>query len=135
MRRAALAALLVAAVAAVAGAAVPASWTPEQWKDLSTLELTTQAPGQEPHTFPVWLAVVDGQVYVRLGSRAAGRVETTTTAPWIGVTVGGRHFDHVRGVPAPEDAARVNEAMAAKYWSDLLIRWFPHPLTLRLVPE
>jgi hypothetical protein len=130
-----LRAVVALLVAVAAAGAVPSSWTPERWKDLSTLELTTQAPGEPPHTFPVWLVVVDGDLYVRLGSRAAGRVEQSTTAPWLGVTVGGRHFDHVRGVEAPEDAARVGEAMASKYWTDLLIRWFPHPLTLRLVPE
>ena len=42
------------------------------------------------------------------------------------------YLDHNSTTPiAPEVAA----AMADKYWSDIFIRWFPHPLTLRLVPD
>jgi len=41
----------------------------------------------------------------------------------------------VRAVPAPDYAERVAKAMAAKYWSDLIVHHFSHPLTLRLVPE
>jgi len=38
-------------------------------------------------------------------------------------------------IETPEAAQRVADAMAAKYWSDLVIRFLPHPMTLRLVPE
>jgi hypothetical protein len=44
-------------------------------------------------------------------------------------------FDHVKGTPAPEMAEKVSAAMGAKYWSDFFIRWFEHPLTLRLELE
>jgi hypothetical protein len=79
--------------------------------------------------------VIDDQVYVRLGTRAADRVNENTTAPMLGVEVAGQRFDRVRAVPAPEYAERVAEAIADKYTSDLFIRWMSHPLTLRLVPE
>ena len=36
---------------------------------------------------------------------------------------------------APESVEHVAHSMAEKYWSDLIIRHFDHPLTMRLVPE
>jgi hypothetical protein len=69
---------------------------------------------------------------VRLGSRAAERIETNETGSEIAVRVGDLQFDHVRVEKAPELADRVAEQMAEKYWSDIFIRFFPHPLTLRL---
>ena len=130
LTRLAMAALLVAAAAAPA-----ADWTPDLWVDVDTLELRTTDPGADPHWSKVWVAVVDDAVYVRLGNRAAGRIERNTTAPFVAVRVGGHEFERVRAVPAPEMAERVANEMAEKYWTDLLIRIFPHPLTLRLVPE
>jgi hypothetical protein len=111
-----------------------AAWQPAAWASEDTLELRTQAPGEEPYWFPVWLVVIDDQVYVRLGSRAADRVEANTTKPILGVRIAGAEFPSVKGVPAPESAEKVNAMMADKYWSDLGIRLLPHPLTLRLEP-
>ncbi|MFN8545046.1 MAG: hypothetical protein U0807_12700 [Candidatus Binatia bacterium] len=125
----------VLALLLFAGAARANWWSPVAWKDESTLELRTTDPGQEPHWSTVWLVVVDGRVYVRLGARAAGRVERNATKPFVDVRVAGQEFRHVHAVPAPEEARRVGEAMAAKYWSDVLVRQVAHPLTLRLVPE
>ena len=123
-----------------AGTLLPASgraadWTPPAWAGVSTLELRTTAAGEAAHWSPLWLVVVDDQLYVRLGSRAAGRVDRNTTTPIVGVRIAGRQFDRVRGEPVPEMAGRVAEAMAAKYWFDLLVRHVDHPLTLRLVAE
>ncbi len=115
--------------------AAQAAWEPAAWAAQETVELRTADPGEAPHWFPVWLVVIDGQLYVRLGSRAAGRVERSTTAPDLGVRIAGREFDRVKGVAAPEMAEQVARAMADKYWSDLFVRLFPHPLTLRLEPE
>lgn len=123
-------ALLVATSAARA-----ADWSPALWVDQSTIELCTTDPGADPHWFKVWVAVLDDQVYVRLGSRAAGRIERNVTAPSVGVRVAGAEFPRVRAEPAPEMADRVAAELAEKYWTDLLVRFFPHPLTLRLVPE
>ena len=115
--------------------ALAAEWSPAAFAKEDTLKLHTVGPEEGAYSFPVWLVVVDGQVYVRLGARAANRVERNTTAPYVGVEVAGQRFDHVRGVPEPEYADRVSKAMAEKYTSDILVRWFSHPLTLRLVAE
>jgi len=128
--------LAVAALVALAAAPVGAAeWKPRMYSAESTLELRTTAPGEGDHWFPVWLVVLDDQVYVRLGTRAAGRIEQNTTKPYVGVRVAGGQFDRIKGVPAPESAERVARAMADKYWSDVIIRHMAHPLTLRLAPE
>lgn len=110
-----------------------ASWNPHTYAGASTLELRTTAAGEGEHWFPVWLVVIDDQVYVRLGPRAAGRIDRNTTAPWVGVRVGGQQFDRVKAALAPDYVERVAKAMADKYWSDVLIRHMSHPMTLRLV--
>jgi hypothetical protein len=127
-------ALLVLLLATAATAASTGEWNPAAWSTASTVELRTEAAGEGPHWFPVWLVVVDGQVYVRLGNRAASRVERNTTAPYVGVKILGQEFDRVRAVPAPDYVDRVAHAMAAKYWGDVLVRHVSHPMTLRLVP-
>lgn len=112
-----------------------ATWAPDTFAKDDTLQLRTIAASEGEHWFKVWLVVIDGQLYVRLGTRAAERVQNNTTAPYLGVEVAGQRFDHVRGVPAPEYADRVAKAMADKYTSDIFVHLFSHPLTLRLVPE
>lgn len=118
-----------------AAAGLPAGWQPDAIAKQNTIKLRTTAREEGEHWFPVWVVVLDEQVYVRLGSRAATRAEQNTTAPYLGVEVNGQKFAKVRGVPAPESAERVAAAMAAKYWSDIFVRYMSHPLTLRLVPE
>jgi len=110
-------------------------WTPEAWSQHDTLELRTNVPGEGEYWFPVWLVVLDDQVYVRLGSKAAGRVEKNETKPYLGVRIAGLQFDRVKETPAPEMADRVAAAIGDKYWSDVLLRWLDHPLTLRLEPD
>ncbi|TMA37434.1 MAG: hypothetical protein E6J79_10430 [Deltaproteobacteria bacterium] len=132
MSRALMVAALVALVAAPARAA---EWKPRTYASENRLELRTTAPGEGDHWFPVWVVVLDDQVYVRLGTRAAGRIERNTTKPYVGVRVAGEQFERIKGVPAPESVERVARAMADKYWSDVIIRHMDHPLTLRLVPE
>jgi hypothetical protein len=119
----------------IAATPAAADWTPALWADEDTLELRTTAPEADAHWFPVWLAVLDGAVYVRLGNRAAGRWERNTDRPYVGVRIAGAEFDRVRTEEAPDMAERVAREIAEKYWSDIFIRFFPHPLTLRLVPE
>jgi hypothetical protein len=129
-------ALAIAALAGVTAAAPATSqWNPRAWTEEGTLELRTQAPGEPEHWFKVWLVVIDGNLYVRLGGPASARFQSNVGRPIVGVRVAGQQFDRIRGVPAPDYADRVMRAMADKYWSDLLMRWFSHPLTLRLVPE
>jgi hypothetical protein len=58
-----------------------------------------------------------------------------TTAPIVAVRIGGHEYPRVRAEEAAAMAAPVASAMGEKYWSDVLIRHFPHPLTMRLAPE
>jgi hypothetical protein len=125
---------LAALVLVVASGAAAADWKPAAYATANTLELRTVGPEEGEHWFPVWLVVIDDQVYVRLGSRAASRIEKNTTAPYVSVKVLGEQFERVKGVPAPEYVDRVAQAMAAKYWSDVIVHHMSHPMTLRLVP-
>jgi hypothetical protein len=126
--------LCSASLAAAEPAAAP-GWNPNAWLDESTIELRTTAPGEEPHWFKVWLVVLDGQLYVRLGSRAAGRFESNQTRPVLAIRIAGQEFPEVTGVAVPDMTAQVAAAMADKYWSDVFVHWVNHPLTLRLSPK
>src|SRR5262245_60754777 len=100
-------ALVIGYLSTAGSAAAAADWDPAAFAAESTLELKTTAASEGEHWFPVWLVVVDDQVYVRLGSRAAGRIERNTTAPYVDVRVGGREFDHVKAVAMPDKTAVV----------------------------
>lgn len=115
-------------------AAANDDWTPADWVEEETIELGTTEPGEELYSFPVWLVVIDGDVYVRLGSRAAERFEESTTKPHMKVEMAGKSFAKVEGIPAPDKADHVAELMGDKYWSDIFIQFMPHPLTLKLSP-
>lgn len=131
--------LLAVVVVAVVGllttgsGAIAGTWDPDAFAKHDVIKLRTNCGSEGQYSFPVWLVVVDRHVFVRLGSRAADRVECTPGMV-IGVEIGDQRFDSVRAVASPEMADRVAKAMADKYPSDLLVRWFPHPLTLRLDP-
>ena len=125
--------LLVAFSLVLSAGAARADWTPSAFAAEETLEFLTIEEGEE-HWSPVWLVVIDDQVYVRLGSRAAGRYEGNATKPYLKVRIAGQQFDTVLGDPAPVMAEAVDTAMASKYWSDIFIRYAAHPLTLRLTP-
>ena len=100
--------------------------------DEATLEVLTVDHAGHEHWSKFWWVIVDGQLYLRLGSRGADRIEGNRNKPFVSVKIGGQRFDDVRAIPAPEKAEAVAEAMAKKYTLDLLIRYFPHPLTVRL---
>ena len=127
--------LLVAWGALTSSPGLPAGWNPDAIAKQNTIKLRTIGPREGEYWFPVWVVVLGRDVYVRLGSRAARRVQENTVAPYLGVEVEGQRFDKVQGVPAPESAQQVAAAMAEKYWSDIVVRYMSHPLTLRLVPE
>lgn len=132
-----LLAIASVAVVACAGAASPTidHWDPAAFHDLPTLEFKTVGADEGEHWSTVWLAVIDGQVYVRLGARAAARMRGNTTAPIVAVRIGGHEYPRVRAEEAAAMAPPVAAAMGDKYWSDVLIRHFPHELTMRLTPE
>jgi len=79
------AALLLSTLLATPSAA--AEWTPHAYAGASTIELRTVAAGEGEHWFPVWVVVIDDQVYIRLGPRAAGRIEKNQAAPYLGVRI------------------------------------------------
>jgi hypothetical protein len=58
-----------------------------------------------------------------------------TSAPLVEVRIGGREYEHVRAEETAAMAARVGAAMGEKYWSDRVVRYVPHPLTMRLQPD
>ncbi len=109
-------------------------WMPAGWTDLDTLEMSTVGAEEGEHWFKVWLVVIDDGLYVRLGTRAVERVRHNTAAPYVGIRIAGQQFDRVKLVEAPGLTERVAAAMAEKYWSDVLIRHFPHPMTARFEP-
>jgi hypothetical protein len=112
-----------------------AAWDPQAFNKETTLEFLTIGPEEGEHWSTVWLVVIDDQVYIRLGNRAAERMNKNTTKPDVRLRIAGQQFDRVKAEPAPDMAAAVATAMGDKYWSDVLIRHFNHPLTMRLTPE
>jgi len=112
-----------------------ANWDPQAFSKQDTLEFLTVGPDEGEHWSTVWLVVIDGQVYIRLGSRAAARMEKNTTAPYVKVRIAGQQFDRVKAEAAPDMVQKVAAAMGEKYTSDFLVKYFNHPLTMRLTPE
>jgi hypothetical protein len=119
----------------VVASAADGQWNPERFANEQTLEFLTNAAEEGDHWSTVWLVVLDGQVYIRLGGRAAGRIEGNTRAPLVDVRIAGETFHNVRVDPAPEMAERVATAMGDKYWSDIFVRYMSHPLTARLIAQ
>lgn len=119
----------------IASPAHAADWTPEKWAAEDTLQFRTECPDEGEYWSYVWLVVLDGEVWVRLGSRAAGRVDCSRTKPMTSVKLAGEEFQNVEMVQAPEMTDRVAAAMAEKYSTDFLVRYFDHPYTMKLVPK
>lgn len=129
-----LAAALLLALVIAAPAYADEEWDPQDWADEDTLELLTQAPGDEPHWSIVWLVVIEDQLYVRLGNRAAERFQMSVTNPYLAVKIDDEEFARVKGVAVPEQVAAIDGAMKEKYWSDWFASLLAHPLYLRLEP-
>jgi len=128
------AALVVSALALVATVPALAAWDPQAFTKEQTLEFLTVEPGGGEHWSTVWLVVIDGQLYTRLGGRAAGRIEANTTKPLVKLRIAGQEFANVTAEATPDQAAAVAAALHEKYWSDVFVQYFNHPLTMRLVP-
>jgi hypothetical protein len=112
-----------------------AGWEPAALDSQEVLEFHTVDAEGDGHWSKVWLVELDGDVYIRLGNRAADRIEGNSTKPVVKIRVGGEVFERVVAEPAPDMVEAVADAMAEKYWSDVFVRFVPHPLTLRLRPE
>ena len=54
--------------------AVP-GWDPAVFRDASTIKIMTTEPDVREHWSNLWVVVIDGQPYVRLGDRAYGRIQ------------------------------------------------------------
>lgn len=110
-------------------------WDPNAFREQSTLQIMTIGPEEGEHWSKLWLVVIDGQLYVRLGDRSFGRIQKNTANPYVKVKVGDNEFDKVRLEPALEMTDKVAAAMADKYFMDILVRHESHPMTARLVAE
>ena len=126
-----LAALLCSAIATTASAA----WDPEAYADEDVLEFYTITEDGDEHWSKVWLVVLDGDVYIRLGSRAGDRIDGNSLKPNVKIRVAGEEFDQVALEDASDKAETVAAQMGEKYWSDLFIKYVDHPYTLKLVPQ
>lgn len=126
---------LALTIATTFSTAHAADWTPDQWKYEDTLQFRTDCPDEGEHWSYVWLVVLDGDLYVRLGSRAAARVDCNKTAHTTSVKIAEKEFPTIEMVESPEMAERVAAAMAEKYWSDFTVAWMDHPYTMKLVPK
>lgn len=127
--------LALFALLAAASPANAADWTPEEWIAEDTLQFRSECPDEGEHWSYVWLVVLDGDVWVRLGSKAAQRVDCNKTGPVTSIKLAGREFENVEMMQVPEMAERVAEAMAGKYSTDIFVRYFNHPYTMKLVPK
>ena len=125
----------IAMGASIAANSPVPGWDPNAFSDQRTLEIMTTAPDEGEHWSKVWLVVMDGQLYVRLGDRSFGRIQKNTTNPYLKVKIGDSEFDRVRWEPALDMKDKVAAAMADKYFMDILIRHESHPMTARLVAE
>jgi hypothetical protein len=116
-------------------------WNPTELGHQSTIEFLTVGPEEGEHWSTVWFVVIDGVVYLRLGPRAARRIDQNTTAPRLQVRVNGKEAYAMRYEKAPEKAEAVAAAMRQKYWSDIFGEPFrklgltSKTVILRLFPE
>ena len=56
-------------------------WDPTLFRDASTIKIMTTEPDVGEHWSNLWVVVIDGQPYVRLGDRSYGRIQRKPPAP------------------------------------------------------
>jgi len=128
--------LLHAASGARALEPAPTDWTP--LAEVQEIQVLSENPDATPRETTVWLAVVDGQGFIRTGNTSW--YPNLEQRPSIGVRVAGREYA-VRAELIDEDEAlrdRVFAAFRAKYgWSDRMVGWFfpGDPHIIRLAPR
>lgn len=130
-----LATILTLVLVSLASPVRAAEWTPERWKAEDTLQFLTDCPGEGEHWSHVWPVVLDGDVWVRLGAKAGGRVDCSATKPLTSIRIAGEEFESVEMVETPAMAERVATAMGEKYWTDIFVRYMHHPYTMKLTPK
>jgi predicted DNA-binding protein (MmcQ/YjbR family) len=114
--------------------AVP-GWDPTLFREASTIKVMTTEPDVGEHWSNLWVVVIDGQPYVRLGERAYGRIQKNTTRPYVKLKVSSQEFERVKVEERPDMKEKVAAAMADKYWMDILVRHESHPMVARLIAE
>ena len=125
--------IAIATAARADDKAVP-GWDPAMFRDASTIKIMTTEPDVGEHWSNLWVVVIDGQPYVRLGDRAYRRIQGNTTSPYVKLKVADQEFDKVKVEEMPDMKDKVAAAMADKYWMDVIIRHESHPMVARLVP-
>jgi hypothetical protein len=134
-RTAALLITTTTALVLAASVAAAAEWKAREFDEESILEFRTVNAEGEGHWSKVWLVVLDDQVYVNLGDRAAERLKTNATAPLVSVRVGDDEFENVRVEAAQELQPAVAQAIADKYWTGFLVPYRPPSKVMRLRPD
>jgi hypothetical protein len=124
---------ILAATLFAASANAAASWDLSLFEKESTLQFFTVNASAEEHWSTVWVVVIDGAPYVRLGQASTDRINGNTRAPYVNIKIGGQEFDHVLAQSAPDMRDKVMAAMRDKYWMDFTVRYSNHPLIMRLV--
>src|SRR5258708_19229137 len=81
--------------------AVP-GWDPAVFRDASTIKIMTTEPDVGEHWSNLWVVVIDGQPYVRLGDRAYGRIQKNSTSPFVKLKVADQEFDKVKVEEMPD---------------------------------
>jgi len=123
-----------------AGAVCAAEPAPSDWSSLSSVEevqVLSENPDGSARETTVWLAVVDGQGFIRTGNTSW--YPNLERKPEIGVRVSGVEYA-VRAEPIADESlrARVIAEFRAKYgWSDRMVAWFfpGSPHIVRLAPR
>ena len=123
------------ATAACADDKAVSGWDPVVFRDASTIKVMTTEPDVGEHWSNLWVVVIDGRPYVRLGDRAYARIQRNSTSPYVRLKVADQEFDKVKVEEMPDMKEKVAAAMADKYWLDVLIRHESHPMVARLVPQ
>ena len=111
---------------------VAAQWNPASFAGEDTLEFFTVNDAGEEHWATVWFVLDSGDVYLRLGARAEGRIRGNIHRPTVKVRVGGRVYDNVLAEEAPDKIATVAELMGEKYWTAMFMKYMPDRYTVRL---
>jgi hypothetical protein len=117
------------------------AWSPSSVAEESTLEFLTTADDEGEHWSTVWFVVIDDRIHLRLGPRAAARIEKNRTAPRTKIRFGDGRVEPMRYEDAAESAAAIDQAMYEKYWTDVLGEPFRklgltgERMMLRLVPD
>ena len=106
------------------GIAVP-GWDPSVFRDAATIQIMTTEADAGEHWSNLWVVVIDGQPYVRLGERSYGRIQRNSTSPFVKLKVADHEFDKVKVEEMPDMKEKVGAAMADKHRSSIV---FPAPL-------